>query len=161
MKYLIPFYCLFFLGFITSCAESLSDEEKSIIENTLPKILLKEEVESVGEELGEYLVDALDQYSGELGDELQNNIDKREATTALFGDMFDMGELVGTSTNEIIARQYNKYIKYVNNHLSDMTDLASGMTGILINHPEFIESFYQDSDSSISLEIFNGLNVPG
>lgn len=160
MKY-ISLYCVIFLGVFTSCEKSLTDQEKAIIDDTIPEILLKEEVESVGEELVEYLVDALDQYSNELCDQLQNKIDERNATAALFGgNFFDVAELFGTSTNEIISKQYNRYVKYINNHLSDMAELTYGMTGILINHPEFIKNFYKDTEPSISLEIFQGLNVP-
>ncbi len=148
---------------MTACEHKLSENERSVMANDLPKELFKEKVGAVGLQLGEYLTDAVSEYSESLRNNLQKEIDERNAADALWGggNAFDVYELFGTSTNEMIAKTYNKYINYVNGHIDEISEMSSEMIQVLGEHPEFIDKFKNESQETISLEIFKGIkNVP-
>ena len=160
MRYLKYFaFVIAIVLVMVACNPDLSESELNIITRNIPKELYKEEVSEIGDRLSEYLSDAVSEYSELLGDQTQKDIDERNAVNAFFGgNMFDVAELFGSSTNQMIANQYYNYIHYVNSHMSEMTDMAIGMTGILGEHPEFIKQFNGGLQETISLEIFNNLN---
>lgn len=147
----------------TSCTKELSEDEQDVIHNHISKELYQAEVSYIGNQLGGYLNEAVSDYAETLGNQIQKKIDERNATNALFGgSMFDMAELFGTTTNDLIAKQYYRYIDYINSNMNDMVEMAMGMTTILGKHPEFIKQFENGIPDTVSLEIFSSLNnVPG
>ena len=160
--YNLLIYLLILCVSMTSCKPELNEKEREVIEYDIPQKLYLLQADKIGVQLGEYLTDGVADYAEILRNDLQNKIDKNNATSALFGgNAFDIGELFGTSTNEIISRQYDNYVNYVNRHMSDISEMAEGMTGRLAKHPEFISTFYDESQEIIPLDIFDGLaNVP-
>ncbi|MDE6855032.1 MAG: hypothetical protein K2J34_01015 [Muribaculaceae bacterium] len=162
------FICSIVLTLCTvGCKQELNEQERDAIVKDIPQKLYLHEASVVGEQLGEYLTDAVDDYAESLRISLQKKINQNNATSALFGgNAFDFGELFGTSTNQIIANQYEEYVNYANRHMADIAEMAEGMTVRLAQHPEFIEKVNNESQEYISLDIFDGLNnipsvIPG
>ena len=120
-------YLLFgLLILMMSCKKesTLSDSELNIIKNKIPESLYKAALLEVNEPVYNYLLECIKEYADQVQEEVERKINQNNAASALFGgNIFDIGELFGTSTNRLYANQYYSYIEYANKHNQDLYNL--------------------------------------
>lgn len=142
---------------VTSCSDSPDEDEMNVINNDLAMIVYCKNIDRRAESCSEYLADGIKQYSETAHSQTQDKIDDRNATAALFGgNTFDIGELYGTSTNQLIAKRYYRYIDYVNDHSDTADEDLEEITKIVKKNPGIIDSFF-NSNSDISLNAFSSI----
>lgn len=152
-------FSMVWLVVMASCKKELSERERDIIKYDLSEELYKERVNEVGTQLGEYLTDAVSEYAESLRTKLQKEINDYNSATALFGgNAFDIAELFGTSTTEIISRQYEEYVNYANRHLDEIPEITMVIANRLAENPEFLSKLSNGSWDSINLDLFEGIN---
>ena len=140
---------------LTSCEQTLTEDEKKVITTDIPKEMFREIVMATADELDDFLWDGVVNYAEETGDRVQRKIDERNSTAAfLGGNMFDFAELFGTSTNEIYAREYNNYILYANNHRSDLLELVNKMSEVIANNPSIAYSYASGCLDQVPMSYF-------
>lgn len=140
---------------LTSCEQTLTEDEKKVITTDIPKEMFREIVMATADELDDFLWDGVVNYAEETGERVQRKIDERNRTAAfLGGNMFDFAELFGTSTNEIYAREYNNYILYANNHRSDLLELVNKMSEVIANNPSIAYSYASGCLDQVPMSYF-------
>lgn len=140
---------------LTSCEQTLTEDEKKVITTDIPKEMFREIVMATADELDDFLWDGVVNYAEETGERVQRKIDERNRTAAfLGGNMFDFAELFGTSTNEIYAKEYNNYILYANNHRSDLLELVNKMSEVIANNPSIAYSYASGCLDQVPMSYF-------
>lgn len=145
------------LGMV-SCDDGLSENERQIIDNDMARMVYNRNIDRRAERVLDYLEESVQTYCDQAHKTTQDKIDERNATSALMGgSMFDIGELFGTSGNQLIAKQYYNYIDYVNAKREDANDDAEAIVKIVKANPEVMDSFY-DGQANISLTPFGNID---
>lgn len=155
-KISLAFPLILIFGMV-SCGDGLSEDELQVIDNDIAHIVYNSNIDRRVERVIDYLTESVGIYSDEAHDTTQAKIDERNATSALMGgSMFDIGELYGSSTNQIIAKKYYNYIDYVNERREFVDDDAKAIVKIIKANPNVVDSFL-DGQTNISLLPFRSV----
>ena len=144
---------------MVSCKKepTLSESELNIIKNKIPESLYKATLLEVNEPVYNYLWEGVKEYADQVQEEMERKINQNNAASALFGgNMFDIGELFGTSTNRLYANQYYSYIEYANKHNQDLYNLIEAITEMISEDPSILRIFYETGWETKSLSQFSG-----
>lgn len=133
----------------SSCGETLSSDEKSVIENDLADILYEENMLYQASSLDDYLYEAVDAYLDKCHDEMQSKIDSYNTSASLFGG-WDAAELFGSSGPEIFSGLYYRYLNYANDNREKMADLIEEVTRVVVDNPQILDKFEEGETFSLA-----------
>ena len=145
---------------MVSCKKepTLSESELNIIKNKIPESLYKAALLEVNEPVYNYLWEGIKEYADQVQEEVERKINQNNVASALFGgNIFDIGELFGTSDNRLYANQYYSYIEYANKHNQDLYNLIESLTEIISEDPSILRIFNETGWETESLTQFSGI----
>lgn len=141
----------------TSCSNSLSKDELSIINTNLPAQIFEEQVKSAASELNDYLWEGIREYADKTDDELTTAIyNKHQAVRALGWENDIFGQAFLGDKTEKNAALFEKYIDYANSHQTALADQIESIAKVIIKNPSVISKF-NNGDVEEALAPFRSL----
>lgn len=157
----ILFCGLAFLA-LTSCSESLSDEEKDIIENELAHKVYSSNIADNAENLYDYLWSGLEDYSEATEKELEDKMNSLREMDAWGFDMNGLTEtFTGRSASETIVNTYHSFIDYINGHSEDLKQMTVDIANIMVDDPSLKNVYLSAIDDGEGMPLSSFSSIKG